>query len=135
MVFDYFNLLFLFKFIIIIFACVGCGSNGYIIDWMLHLIFMHSKKVVISILPIHPLYLISSPFTGWSNCPINKVHISNLNCRQIFPCQYVHASYIHSGCMCEKSASKTMQCELSTSKILGMQIVITFVFSIDFFTS
>ena len=34
---------------------------------------------------IHPLYLILSPFTGWTNWPINEDHCSNLNRRQISP--------------------------------------------------
>ena len=39
--------------------------------------------------PLHPHITNTSPATGWSNWPIDKVHISKLICRQIFPCQYI----------------------------------------------
>ena len=34
--------------------------------------------------------ILPSPPTGWRNWPLNEVHISHLNWRQIFPCHNIH---------------------------------------------
>ena len=47
-------------------------------------------NIVIITAGLKERFLIHSPPTGWKNWPINKYHISNLNWRQSFPCQYNH---------------------------------------------
>ena len=43
-------------------------------------------------LPIYPFTApISSTPTGWTNWPINDIHVSNLNWQQFPPCHYIHA--------------------------------------------
>ena len=67
---------------------------------MLHQIFMYSDKVKLAAgqnndTP-HPPPLPHHLPSYWINEQTNKeVHISNLNRRQIFPCQYIHVIYIH----------------------------------------
>ena len=39
---------------------------------------------------INSFYPIPSPPNGWTNWPINEFHISKLNRRQIFRCEYSH---------------------------------------------
>ena len=56
-----------------------------------HLGLIKAKITIPSIQPIYPI--IPSPTTGRTNWPINKIHISKLNWRQIFPCQYIHHVY------------------------------------------
>ena len=68
--------------------------HRYITTWMVYHIFMYSKwylqlaKITIHLL--HSLCSIPSPPTGCTNLPINKVHISWLNWRQIYPFHKIH---------------------------------------------
>ena len=41
----------------------------------------------------NPFTPIPSPTTGWTNWPINEIHISKLNWRQFFPCHNIHLYY------------------------------------------
>ena len=50
------------------------------------LLNIYSQLAKITIHFIHLLYPIPSPTTGSTNWPINEIHISNLNQRQISPC-------------------------------------------------
>ena len=80
-------------------------TNQYIITWMLHQISMYSQLAKMTIPSIHPLYPIPSPSTGWTNWPINKVHIIKLNWRQIWSCQYILYPFMHLVCQCRPFSS------------------------------
>ena len=73
-----------------------CHTNGYIITWKLHQIFMFSNKVILAAVynydtpNSHPLP--NSLLSYWRNWPIYEFHVSNMNWRQISPWQYI---YIH----------------------------------------
>ena len=53
-----------------------------------------SQLAKITIPSTEPLYTFPSPPTRWTNWPIKKFHVSKLNWRQIFFCQYMYNVYI-----------------------------------------
>ena len=78
-------------FVVMDILLLGCCTR-----FLYTLIKRSSQLAKIIVSPIHIL----SPLTGWTNWPINDVHISNLNWRQIFPLSiyplifYIHFVYV-----------------------------------------
>ena len=98
--------------------------NRCINTWMEHQLFMYSSK---SILPsINPPSLHSIP-TWWTSWAINEVHISNLNWRQFFPCQYIHVLYIHCYVheknLNSRKKMKYGKCHLDVIFVLGLLLI------------
>ena len=54
---------------------------------------VYSQMAKITMLSSYPCYPIPSPPTGWTNWPINEVHICKLNWRHIFPVNFVNTFY------------------------------------------
>ena len=59
---------------------------------------------------LFPLWLYPLFYHAGTYCPISEDYISNLNCRQNFPCHNIHAFYIHYWpkvkCVARQSVSK-----------------------------
>ena len=73
------DICYLYNWYILLLGCCIIFFIYWLIKWC-------SQLAKITIPPIHPLYLIPSSPTGWTNCTIKEVHISKQNWRQIFPC-------------------------------------------------